>query len=101
MKRLFLSEASDELAAAVAYYDELGPGLGDRLLDAVETALVHIEQWPEASQAISANTRRCLLAPFPYGLIYAIEDDGLIVIAIAHLRRKPGYWRDRLPRNQS
>jgi hypothetical protein len=96
MSRHFLPEAADELAAAVAYYDEKSVGLGDRFLDSVEKALNFIEQWPEANPLSSAETRRCLLPPFLFALIYALEDAAVLVIAVANLHREPGYWRKRL-----
>ena len=95
MKLRFLTPAREELAAVLAHYDDENPERGNRFLDAVEQALEHIREWPQAWQKLSANTRRCLLHRFPYGLIYAVEKDEIIIIAIAHLHRKPGYWRDR------
>jgi len=46
------------------------------------------------------ETRRCQLNRFPYGLVYAVEDDAVVVLAVMFLRRKPGYWRDRLKRRE-
>ena len=40
--------------------------------------------------------RRCRLSRFPYGLIYAVEGANMLVLAVAHLHRDPGYWRDRV-----
>jgi hypothetical protein len=45
---------------------------------------------------LGGETRRCLLRRFPYGLIYALDQDDILILAVAHTRREPGYWRDRL-----
>ena len=55
-----------------------------------------IQQFPLAWHPLSANTRRCRLKRFPYGVIYAVEANKILVLAIAHLHRKPGYWSGRI-----
>jgi toxin ParE1/3/4 len=44
---------------------------------------------------LKGRFRRCLVHRFPYGIIYAVEDDTIYVAAIMHLRRQPGYWERR------
>jgi len=67
VKLRFLTPAREELAAVLAHYDDENPERGNRFLDAVEQALEHIREWPQAWQKLSANTRRRLLHRFPYG----------------------------------
>jgi len=95
MKLRFSRAAETDLAEAAAYYDEQFDGLGARLLDEVEAALGRITAFPEAWQALSENTRRCRLQRFPYGVIYRVKGDEVLVLAVAHLHREPGYWRER------
>ncbi|MDO8094347.1 MAG: hypothetical protein Q6360_12795 [Candidatus Brocadiales bacterium] len=45
---------------------------------------------------IEPNLRRCLLSRFPYGLIYGVDADAIIVVAVSHLHREPRYWIDRI-----
>jgi hypothetical protein len=45
---------------------------------------------------MSGNVRRCLLNRFPYAIYYGVAEDGVVVIAVSHLRRKPDYWLERL-----
>ncbi|WP_123658850.1 type II toxin-antitoxin system RelE/ParE family toxin [Salinisphaera japonica] len=71
-------------------------GLGARYRAAVREALSQIERFPEAGTRLSRRTRRRLVNRFPYGIVYRHTDDGIFVVAIAHLHRKPEYWRDRL-----
>ena len=91
----FLAPAQDELTQAVNWYDKKAPELGQRFLRTVEEGIERISQWPQSQQAFGDNIRRCLLPPFPYALIYAQENEEIIIIAVAHLHRKPGYWAER------
>ena len=91
-----LTPAQHELDEAVAWYAAQAPGLGDAfLIEAIKT-LKLIAQFPQAWHPLSSQTRRCRLNRFPYSVIYSQDGDDLLVIAIAHQHRKPGYWRDRL-----
>lgn len=91
-----LEPAQQELDEAIAWYADQAPGLGDAFLIEILKALKLITQFPQAWHPLSLETRRCRLNRFPYSVIYSQEGDGLLVIAIAHQHRKPGYWRDRL-----
>ena len=92
----FYKAAEHELDEAVAFYDAQVPGLGARYRAAVREALSQIERFPKAGTRLSRRTRRRLVNRFPYGIVYRHTDDGIFVVAIAHLHRKPEYWRDRL-----
>jgi toxin ParE1/3/4 len=93
--------ARDELREARSWYEDAQPGLGDDLLAAVETTIGHILRWPELAPRLlipgsSRQVRRAPLRRFPFGVVYVVIDDTLWVLAIAHTRRRPLYWRDRL-----
>jgi plasmid stabilization system protein ParE len=92
----FLETAESELDDAVRWYQAQAPGLGDAFLIEVITAADRIVRYPDAWHLLEQGIRRCRLTRFPYGLIYAVEGDDIIVLAVAHLHRKPDYWRDRL-----
>jgi plasmid stabilization system protein ParE len=87
--------AEADLAAAVAYYDGQAPGLAGRFLDEVDSALERIASFPDAWQKLSPNTRRCRLHRFPYGLIYRVNDDSAVIVAVAHLHSEPSQWLRR------
>jgi hypothetical protein len=70
--------------------------LGDAFLIEVLSAADRIAQLPQAWHPLGEGLRRCRLSRFPYGLIYAVENGDLLVLAVAHLHRRPEYWRDRL-----
>jgi len=57
-----------------------------------------IERFPETWHPLGEGVRRCRLSRFPYGLIYAIDNGNILVPEVAHLHRRPDYWRDRLQR---
>lgn len=100
MKLRFLQPAQDELDEAIVYYDAEVPGLGHAFLLETLATLQHIRQYPEGWHQLSPNTRRCRLRRFPYGIVYAVLDDEIIVIAVAHLHRKPDYWHKRRLRSR-
>ncbi|GAP97039.1 type II toxin-antitoxin system RelE/ParE family toxin [Leptolyngbya sp. NIES-2104] len=91
----FHPAANGELFDAVTYYDSINLDLGNQFIQEVEQALDRIEQYPQAWAALSENTRRCRLQSFPYGVVYQVAAQGILIVAIMHLQRKPGYWSDR------
>lgn len=95
MQIKLVEAAQYELDEAIEYYNNDRPGLGDEFLVEVLGALERIAEHPSAWHAYSKRTRRCQTRRFPYGIIYRHIGDEILVIAIAHLHRKPGYWRDR------
>jgi len=93
--------AAQELEEAAAWYDAESPGTGDRLLDAFENALSvlredHVPLVTVPGEAGRLGARRLLLHRFPFDLIIVEENDELLVIAVAHQARRPGYWMGRL-----
>jgi toxin ParE1/3/4 len=93
--------AAQELEEAAAWYEEEAPGTGDRLLDAFSNAVALLQQEPVPlvsmpGQAGQLGANRLLLHRFPFDVIVVAEGDELVVIAVAHHSRRPGYWMDRL-----
>lgn len=96
MQIKFLEIAQIELDEAISYYNYEMPSLGDSFLTEILNALDRVGNFPEAWHPCSKRTRRCQLRRFPYGIIYQIVKDEIIVVAIANLHRKPEYWKDRI-----
>ncbi|TAL45310.1 MAG: type II toxin-antitoxin system RelE/ParE family toxin [Methylovulum sp.] len=96
MKLSFLEAAEAELQAAMDYYNLQKSGLGQEFLAEIKAMIDRITNFPEAWQPLSRRTRRCLSRRFPYGIIYQIRDDEILIIAVSHLHQKPMYWQDRL-----
>lgn len=88
-------EAKREMIASSLFYEERSPGLGRLFLDEVERGFQRIAERPDAWNVFSSPARRCLLAEFPFGIIYRNEPERIYVLAVMHLRREPGYWRSR------
>ena len=91
-----LESAQVELDDAIAWYASQAPGLGDAFLIETLKTLKLIEQYPKAWHPLTQQVRRCRLRRFPYSVIYAQEGSDLLVLAVAHQHRKPGYWGARL-----
>jgi plasmid stabilization system protein ParE len=97
MKIVFLSPAQAELDDAFSWYEEQAVGLGYEFLNELDLALRLVATFPELQPQISKKIRRCLVNRFPYGIYYGIKDGTIVVIAVAHLKRKPAYWKTRMP----
>ncbi len=93
----FYPDAKDELFSAIQYYENCQAGLGDRFLSAVEAATRNILSSPLTYRILRPPFRRYLLPIFPYSIIYSIEPDNILIIAIAHNKRRPDYWLKRKP----
>jgi len=96
MKSRFLPSAEQELDEAIAWYEAREAGLGTRFLERVYTAVERIEEGAETFAYIDEPYRYCSVRDFPYNVIYAIESE-VLVIAVIHESRRPGYWKGRLP----
>lgn len=96
MKISFLDVAQQELDEAITWFNKEAPDLGNDFLAEVLSALDRIGNHPHAWHPCSERTRRCLLRRFPYGVIYQILENEILVIAVACLHRKPVYWQKRI-----
>lgn len=96
MKQIrFLSLANQEVDDAVKRYDEQLEGLGRDFLNELNRVVRLISRYPQVAMMIEPEIRRFLFTRFPYSLIYGIDDQTIVVIAVAHHRRRPRYWADR------
>jgi plasmid stabilization system protein ParE len=96
MKVVFLPAAQQELDDAVEWYNEQTQGLGIKFLDGLDRSIRRTIAYPLSSPEIDPGLRRCLLTRFSFGVIYGIDNESIVVIAVAHLHREPRYWCDRL-----
>ncbi|WP_414682950.1 type II toxin-antitoxin system RelE/ParE family toxin [Longimicrobium sp.] len=90
-----LLEAEDDLDEAAAFLEQRVPGLGRALVEEVERALARLEENPHVGPHASRNVRKLRVKRFPYNLVYRILPEEVLVIAVAHHRRRPSYWRGR------
>ena len=96
MRFEFHPEALAEYDAAAAYYAQRGNGLDLRFVAAVEQAVEKILDNPTRWRILDGDVRRCLTRVFSYAILYSIEPDYILIIAVMHCRREPGYWVHRL-----
>jgi len=89
-------EVEGELLNAVGYLEIQAKGLGRRLWAEIKRAENFIAQFPESAKEIRPGIRKRILRTFQYSLIYSLEKDGALILAVAHHRRRPGYWVGRV-----
>ncbi|TFG63787.1 MAG: type II toxin-antitoxin system RelE/ParE family toxin [Nitrospirales bacterium] len=96
MQIRLLEIAQQELDEAVTYYNSEQAGLGADFLVEFLNSLERIKAYPQAWKPFTKNTRRSQLRRFPYGIVYQLLENEILIVAISHLHREPGHWQDRL-----
>ncbi len=91
----FHPEAAEEFNAAIEYYEACTVGLGFDFASEIYSAIDKAVSFPEAWPTLEGDIRRCLTNRFPYGVLYSVEEEGILILAVMHLRRDPDYWRHR------
>ncbi len=95
MKFIFHPEASHELNHAIDFYEERQEKLGTEFMEEVYATIQRIIEFPNNFPRHSKNTRKCFTNRFPFTIIYQIKPEEILIIAVAHQSRKPGYWKER------
>ena len=101
MKFSFHPEARFELNQAAEFYQTKESNLGLEFLEDVYSAITRILEFPNSFPKFTTNTRRCLVNRFPFAIIYQIRDNEIFILAITHLSRKPGYWKERMDKKNN
>ena len=96
MRYAFHPEAETEFVRAVEYYEEREEGLGLDFAVEIYSAIERILAHPKAWLVLEDDIRRSLVRRFPYGLLYAEEEDKIFITAVMHLHREPDYWKHRM-----
>ena len=91
----FLAEASAELEAAVEFYESRLEGLGIRFLFAIQSQLERITAFPDSGQGLEDGIQKVIVSGFPFSIIYRNAEDQVLLLAVAHHFRNPGYWLGR------
>lgn len=94
MRVIFTVLAKQELRS-VRFYELEYSGLGRKLKEEVRKAALRIAGIPEGWSIARGNVRKCLLHMFPYKPLYAVDENHILIIAVAHQHRKPDYWFDK------
>jgi plasmid stabilization system protein ParE len=91
----WLPEAEADLRAAKSWYDDLRLALGDRFISAIAATVESISKSPRCFPTIYRNRRRARVRRFPYGIIFEVQEQRIVVIACFHYKRNPKRWRVR------
>jgi plasmid stabilization system protein ParE len=94
-KVLFHEAAEGELNEAADFYDLASPELGRIYLDEIQHAIRKIAEFPESAPLLRGRIRKRPITKFPYSIIYSIHSDAIRILAVAHQKRRPFYWRSR------
>ena len=96
MEIRFLSLADREVDDAVQWYEAKEDDLSREFLDEFDRVVRLVRLYPYAGTQVEAEIRRFLFTRFPYSLIYGIDDETILVIAVANQHREPNYWAERI-----
>jgi toxin ParE2 len=99
VKVRFVDAAEAELDTAFQHYESEVSGLGADFLTEVTLVVSRILELPNAWQELESGVRCCRLKRFPYGVIYSLRHDHIVVLGVTHLHRKPMNWRRRLKKD--
>ena len=91
-----LQEALDEAEGARDYYAESDLAIGQRFLEELDWVVERILEAPLAFPSYLHGTRKALFRGFPYVVVFRPCSKGIVILAVAHQRRRPGYWEQRL-----
>lgn len=95
-RSIVLHEAADaEALEAYEWYAQRDSMAAEGFRSELRDAMDRIAEKPELAPPFEGDVRRSLLNGYPYGVLYEVGPDAVMVIAIMHLRREPGYWRSR------
>jgi plasmid stabilization system protein ParE len=95
-RRISIYEAAEiELNDAADFYDIACPNLGSVFIDEVQRTIGKISEFPDAAPVARGQIRKKPVAKFPYLVIYSVHSNEIRILAIAHQKRRPFYWRGR------
>jgi len=97
----FHPDARMEYREGALFYETSHPGLGAAFTLEIEATIKRALQSPMGWPVIEQDVRRCLSHTFPFGILYTIEQNSILIVAVMHLRRRPGYWQERLENPES
>lgn len=101
MKYAFHPDARLEFREAAMFYESRRTGLGATFRREIEATIERILSAPDQFRVIEQDIQRCLAHIFPYAVIYTVERDYVLILAVAHASRRPGYWQERLEQKQN
>jgi len=95
IKYRYLAPARGELRNAAHYYRERSRRVASSFMISAQEAIDQIAEFPESAPVIRGQVRGKVVSRFPYTLMYRVEDNVILVLAVAHQKQRPEYWIDR------
>ncbi len=95
MRIEFHPEALEEYRQAALWYANREASIAEQFIASVEEAIKQVSAAPSRWRLIDEDVRRCLTHIFPYAILYTIESDSILIIAVMHCSREPNYWKLR------
>ena len=92
----FHPEAAEEYADAANYYTQISPELGGRFYDEMERLIQDVRRDPKRFRHFDTSAQRHFSTVFPYAVIYVEQPDRIWILALMHMKRRPGYWKSRV-----
>jgi plasmid stabilization system protein ParE len=89
------SQAQEEINEAFDWYFKRSLEAAKGFLGEVGRCLARIASGPRLYPLFTKGTRRAVMRDFPYSVIFREKDEAILIIAVAHAKRRPGYWRRR------
>ena len=96
MKFRFHPDALHEYESYALFYLDISPQLAGKFVEDLEKTIKRIQRNPLAWAMVDNNVRRCLTKQFPFGIYYTMVDDHFLIVAVMHLSRMSGYWKERM-----
>ncbi len=97
MEYVYHAEAVDEYREAVSHYNNISGTIANQFVINVEQTIALIREQPNAWMVVSKNIRRSIVKGYPYSILYSEYSEKIYILAIAHQKRKPNYWKKRKP----
>jgi toxin ParE1/3/4 len=95
MKYVFHHESlAEEYTETVQYYAKQRAEVAQAFINSIEETIYKIREFPTRWAVLDEDVRRCLAQNFPYGILYTIEQDYILILAVMHCSRKPEYWKN-------
>lgn len=95
-KPVIHDDARIEYIESYAWYHERGSHIAEAFEREIEHALEALQKFPDRWPVYVGTWHRILLRRFPFGIVYGFMNNQIVVVAIMHTRRKPGYWINRI-----
>lgn len=92
----FHPEAAEEAQASVDWYRARSAEAAAGFVAELDYAIERVAELPETWPSYIANTRRFVFRVYPFSVVYRIAEDSVEIVAVAHAKRKPGYWASRV-----